>query len=324
MSVVEPLLSSARNRFTMFPIRYNDLWGFYKKQIQSFWTVEEIDLQSDVRDWNEKLTNEEQHFIKTVLGFFAASDGLVQENLASKFSVEVQIPEARAAYAIQIAMEAIHSEMYSLMIDTYIQNDSEKTYLLNAIETIECVKTKAEWALEWINDKNSFAERLFAFACVEGVFFSGSFCSIFWLKKRNLMEGLCRSNELIARDEGMHTLFAAALWNHLIEKPEEIVIYNILESALEIEKEFVCSAIPVDLIGINSVLMSQYLEFVADTLLTDFGYKKRYGTANPFPWMETIGMQGKNNFFETRVTDYKRASVGQSTEDRQFSLDEPF
>jgi ribonucleotide reductase beta subunit family protein with ferritin-like domain len=295
----------------------------YKKQMASFWTSEEIDLYQDLTDW-EKLSNNEKHFVKHILAFFAASDGIVLENLAQQFCTEIQIPEARCFYGFQIAMENIHSETYSLLIDTYIKDQQEKNLLFNAIENFPCIKKKADWALKWINNSNAFAERIVAFAAVEGIFFSGSFCSIFWLKKRSLMPGLTFSNELISRDEGLHTDFACLIYKHLNNKLSQEKIYEIIFDAVKIEKEFVSEALPVELIGMNSKLMSQYIEYVADRLLFALGYQKYFNVTNPFEWMEMISLQGKTNFFEKRVGDYQKANVLSKTEDKVFRLDADF
>lgn len=311
--VDEPLLKENKQRFVLFPIQHNDIWSMYKKAEASFWTAEEIDLHSDLLDWNHKLNQNEKHFISHVLAFFAASDGIVLENLASRFMKEVQIPEARCFYGFQLAIENIHSETYSLLIDTYIRDQVERKRLFNAIETIECVKKKAQWAMKWINSSNSFAERLIAFAAVEGVFFSGSFCSIFWLKKRGLMPGLTFSNELISRDEGLHCDFACLLYNKLIKRLPQAAVHDIITNAVECEKEFICDALPVDLIGMNSRMMSQYIEFVADRLLYNLGYDKIYKVKNPFDWMEMISLEGKTNFFERRVGEYQKAGVALAT-----------
>jgi len=321
---IEPLLKENPNRFVLFPIEHNDIWSFYKKSEASFWTAEEIDLHQDISDWENRLNDEEKHFIKHVLAFFAASDGIVNENLAENMVNEVQYTEAKFFYGFQIMMENIHSETYSLLIDTYIKNNKEKDYLLNAIEHLDCVKKKAEWALEWI-DNATFAERLIAFAAVEGIFFSGSFCSIFWLKKRGLMPGLSFSNELISRDEGMHCDFACLLYNnHIQNKLPKETIQKIICDAVEIEKEFVSDAIPVRLIGMNADSMCQYIEFVADRLLVALGNEKVYKAENPFPWMDLISLQGKTNFFEKRVGDYQKAGVMAEKDKQIFSLDEDF
>lgn len=318
----EPLLAENKDRFVLFPIKHKDIWEMYKKAEASFWTAEEIDLASDTTDWNNKLNDNERHFIKHVLAFFAASDGIVNENLAVNFLNEVQSPEARCFYGFQIMMENIHSETYSLLIDTYIKDPIERDKLLHAIDTVPCVGKKADWALRWINNGN-FAERLIAFAAVEGIFFSGSFCSIFWLKKRGLMPGLSFSNELISRDEGLHCDFACLLYTQHVKNqlPVEKVT-QIITDAVTIEKEFVSDAIPVKLIGMNSDLMCQYIEFVADRLLQALGCPKFYNAANPFDFMEMISLQGKTNFFEKRVAEYQKAGV--MGENNVFKLDEDF
>lgn len=322
-TVVEPILEENPNRFVLFPIQHDDIWAWYKKSEASFWTAEEIDLSQDLVDWT-KLTDDEKHFVKHVLAFFAASDGIVNENLAENFVSEVGYTEAKFFYGFQIMMENIHSETYSLLIDTYIQDTSEKNYLFNAIENLDCVKKKAEWALRWI-DNGSFAERLIAFAAVEGIFFSGSFCSIFWLKKRGLMPGLSFSNELISRDEGMHCDFACMLYNdHIVNKLSKDTIRTVIEDAVNIEKEFVSDALPVKLIGMNDELMCQYIEFVADRLLVALGNEKIYNAENPFPWMDLISLQGKTNFFEKRVGDYQKSGVMADRDKQIFTLDEDF
>lgn len=305
---VEPLLQENKDRFVLFPIRYRKIWDMYKKHEASFWTAEEIDLSQDNKDWIT-LTDGEQHFIKYVLAFFAASDGIVLENLAERFLKEVQIPEARCFYGFQISMENVHSETYSLLLDTYIKETAEKHKLFHAIETIPCIQEKAQWALKWIKSSTSFAERLVAFAAVEGIFFSGSFCAIFWLKKRNKMPGLSFSNELISRDEGLHCDFACLLYSMLKKKLPQKRIHEIIQHAVKIEKEFVCDAIPVSLIGMNALKMSEYIEFVADRLLDALGCEKIWNTKNPFEWMEMISLQGKTNFFEKRVGEYQKAGV---------------
>ncbi len=300
----EPLLTENPNRYVMFPIQDIDIWNSYKKQMDCFWRAEEIDFSKDMAHW-EKLNDNERMFIKMILAFFAASDGIVLENLAQRFMSDVQLPEARAAYGFQIMIENIHSEVYSLLIDTYIKNEEEKHKLFTALDNYPCIKKKADWALKWINDKrSSFATRLVAFACVEGIFFSGAFCSIYWLKKRGLMPGLTFSNELIARDEGMHTEFAVLLYTKMQRKMKKARIYDIIKDAVTIEKEFICEALPCRLIGMNAKLMSQYIEFVADRLVVQLGYEKIYNTANPFDFMEMISLEGKTNFFEKRVGDY--------------------
>ena len=324
MNKSEPILEENKSRFVLFPIQHNDIWSFYKKAEASFWTAEEIDLAPDLFDWESKLNDNERHFVKHVLAFFAASDGIVNENLAENFLAEVQYTEAKFFYGNQIAMENIHSETYSLLIDTYIKETDEKNRLFNAIDTLDCVKKKAEWALRWI-DKGSFAERLIAFAAVEGIFFSGSFCSIFWLKKRGLMPGLSFSNELISRDEGLHCDFACLLYTkHLINKLPKQEVEKIILDAVEIEKEFVTDALPVRLIGMNSDLMGQYIEFVADRLLMELGNDKVFNTSNPFDFMDMISIQGKTNFFEKRVGEYQKAGVLSGKDSQTFSLDEDF
>ena len=320
----EPILKENKNRFVLFPIQHSDIWEFYKKAEASFWTAEEIDLSQDLKDWSN-LNDGERHFISHVLAFFAASDGIVNENLAENFVAEVQYTEAKFFYGFQIAIENIHSETYSLLIDTYIKDPKERDMLFNAIETMPFVKKKADWALRWI-DEGSFAERLIAFAAVEGIFFSGSFCSIFWLKKRGLMPGLSFSNDLISRDEGLHCDFACLLYNnHLINRLDQQVVVDIIKDAVSIEKEFVTEALPVGLIGMNADLMCQYIEFVADRLLMELGCPKVYGATNPFDFMELISLQGKTNFFEKRVGEYKKAGVTADAEEKpKFSLDEDF
>jgi ribonucleoside-diphosphate reductase beta chain len=320
---MEPLLTENKDRFVLFPIKHNEIWTMYKQAEASFWTAEEIDLAPDLADW-VKLDDNERHFIKHVLAFFAASDGIVNENLAERFLHEVQVPEARCFYGFQIAIENIHSETYSLLIDTYIKDAKEKDMLFHALENVPCVAKKAQWALRWIGSQASFAERLVAFAAVEGIFFSGSFCSIFWLKKRGLMPGLTFSNELISRDEGLHCDFACLLYSMLQEKLEEWRIRELIVEAVAIEKEFIIDALPVSLIGMNASLMSQYIEFVADRLLVALGYSKAYGTSNPFDFMDLISLQGKTNFFEKRVAEYQKAGVMSKTENHVFKLDEDF
>lgn len=325
-SAVEPILKENKNRFVLFPIQHDDIWEFYKKSEASFWTAEEIDLSQDMKDWNN-MSDGERHFISHVLAFFAASDGIVNENLAENFVSEVQYTEAKFFYGFQIAVENIHSETYSLLIDTYVKDNAQKDKLFNAIDTMDCVKKKADWALRWI-DEGSFQERLVAFAAVEGIFFSGSFCSIFWLKKRGLMPGLSFSNELISRDEGLHCDFACLLYNnHVVNKLPKETIINIIKDAVTIEKEFVTDALPVSLIGMNSELMCQYIEFVADRLLNELIGEKVYGATNPFDFMEMISLQGKTNFFEKRVGDYQKAGVMKNNKEDdspKFSLDEDF
>ncbi|MFK7972883.1 MAG: ribonucleotide-diphosphate reductase subunit beta [Bacteroidia bacterium] len=321
--VEEPLLKENPNRFVIFPIQDKEIWEFYKKAVASFWTAEEIDLSNDQKDW-DSLSDNERHFVKHVLAFFAASDGIVNENLAEQFVSEVQSTEAKFFYGFQIAIENIHSETYSLLIDTLIKDPKEKDYLFNAMETVPAVKKKAEWALKWINNEQSFAERLVAFAAVEGIFFSGSFCSIFWLKKRGLMPGLSFSNELISRDEGLHCDFACLLFSKLINKSSYDRVKEILLDAVEIEKEFITEALPASLIGMNGDMMKDYIEFVADRLFNALGFDKVFETANPFPWMELISLQGKTNFFEKRVGDYQKAGVLTKNDDTGFDLEADF
>lgn len=322
-SIPEPILRENPNRFVLFPIEHHDIWEMYKKQQACIWTAEEIDLAQDLNDWRNRLNDDERYFIKNVLAFFAASDGIVNENLAENFVSEVQYTEAKFFYGFQIMMENIHSETYSLLIDTYIQDPAEKDKLFRAIETIPAVQKKAEWALKWISSPH-FQERLIAFAAVEGIFFSGSFCSIFWLKKRGLMPGLSFSNELISRDEGMHCDFAVMLHNnHLANRVSEERIKEIIMSALEIEKEFITESLPVRLIGMNADLMKQYLEFVADRLLVDLGCSKVYNSENPFDFMANISLQGKTNFFEKRVGEYQKSGVMNKSDDA-FTFNEDF
>lgn len=320
----EPLLKENKDRFVLFPIQHNDIWSFYKKAEASFWTAEEIDLGADLWDWENKLNDDERHFIKHILAFFAASDGIVNENLAENMVRQVQYTEAKFFYGFQITIENIHSETYSLLIDTYIKDPTEKDKLFHAIDTLDCVSKKANWALNWIS-KGSFAERLVAFAAVEGIFFSGSFCSIFWLKKRGLMPGLTFSNELISRDEGLHCDFACLLYSkHLITKLPVETVQQIITEAVAIEKEFVTDALPVKLIGMNSDLMGQYIEFVADRLLAELGCPKVYNVTNPFDFMDMINLQGKTNFFEKRVGEYQKAGVMGKKEEQEFKLDADF
>jgi ribonucleoside-diphosphate reductase subunit M2 len=320
----EPLLRDNPHRFVLFPIRFPDIWKKYKDSESAIWTMEEIDLGSDMKDW-EALNDDERHFIKHVLAFFAASDGIVLENLAERFMCDVKIPEARCFYGFQIAMENIHSETYSMLIETYIRDTEEKQRLFEAVETIPCIQRKAEWAMRWIKSSDSFAERLVAFAAVEGIFFSGSFCSIFWMKKRGLMPGLTFSNELISRDEGLHTDFACLLYEkHIVHKLSQERVVEIISDAVIIEKEFICGALPVRLIGMNSELMSQYIEFVADRLLTALGHDTIYNVKNPFDFMEMISLQGKTNFFEKKVGEYQKAGVASSEASKVFSLEADF
>jgi ribonucleoside-diphosphate reductase beta chain len=324
MSSQEILLSEDEKRFVIFPIKQDVFWEMYKKAQANFWTAEELDLTKDLKDYNE-LSKDEQHFLNSILAFFAASDGIVNENLVERFCNEVQLLEAKFFYGFQIAIENIHSETYSLLIDTYIKDLTLKTKLLNAVETIPSVKKKADWALKWIGDKSDFSKRVIAFACVEGIFFSGAFCSIFWLKKRGLMPGLCHSNELISRDEGLHTEFAVLIHHTLQNKCPDDDIYSIVKEAVMIEKEFITESLPCRLIGMNDNLMSQYIEFVADRLLLMFGLNKVYNSDNPFDWMEAISIQGKTNFFEKRVGEYSNAAnPNANNDDNQFDLDEDF
>ena len=330
MTNKEILLDESNDRFVLFPIKHDDIWEMYKKAMASFWTAEEIDLYQDLDDWNNKLNDDERHYIKHILAFFSASDGIVNENLCLRFYNDVQLPEARSFYGFQIAMENIHAETYGLLIDTYIKDTKEKDYLFKAVETIPCIKKKADWALKWIySDKANFATRLIAFAAIEGIFFSGSFCSIFWLKKRGLMPGLTFSNELISRDEGLHTDFACLLFReYLVEKPDEATVKELIMEAVEYEKAFITEALPVSLIGMNSDLMAEYVEFVADRLMLELGFSEIYNSANPFDWMELISLQGKTNFFEKKVSEYQKAgvmnSVANTGNDFAFSMDADF
>jgi len=323
----DPLLMENPKRWVMFPIQFPEVWEMYKKHEASFWTAEEIDLSQDNKDW-EKLTDSEQHFVKHVLAFFAASDGIVLENLSSQFATEVQIPEARAFYGFQIAMENIHSETYSLLIEQYIKDSSEKEKIFDAIHTMPAVSEKAQWAVKWMQHDNSFAERVIAFCAVEGILFSGSFCAIYWLKKRGLMPGLTFSNELISRDEGLHTEFGCLMYRMLQNKLPDDVVHDIVRGAVETERRFICDALSCDLIGMNSELMTKYIEFVADRLLSALGHPKLFHASNPFDWMELISLQGKTNFFEKRVGEYQKAGVmasaGDNTETVAFSLDVDF
>ena len=320
----EPLLRPNPNRFVVFPIKYHDIWAMYKKAEASFWTAEEVDLSKDVSHW-EQLKDDEKHFISHVLAFFAASDGIVNENLVERFSKEVQVTEARCFYGFQIAIENIHSEMYSLLIDTYIKDPVERDFLFNAIETMPCVKEKADWALQWIGDDSAYGERVVAFAAVEGIFFSGSFASIFWLKKRGVMPGLTFSNELISRDEGLHTDFACLMYSHLVNKLTQSRVYEIITDAVRIEQKFLTEALPVALIGMNGTLMKQYIEFVADRLLLELDCEKYYNVENPFDFMEHISLEGKTNFFEKRVGEYQKMGVtGSGDNAHTFSVDEDF
>ena len=323
---IEPILNPTTARFSPFPVVYHDVWEFYKRAEASFWTAEEVDLSQDMRDW-EGLTDDERHFIKHVLAFFASSDGIVCENLALNFMRDVQIAEARAFYGFQIAIEMVHAEMYGLLIETYMKDSVERARLFDAINQVPCVKAKADWAVRWTTDKATFAERLVAFAAVEGIFFSGCFCALFWLKKRGLMPGLTFSNELISRDEGMHTDFAALLHSKLVHGAAPERVRQIITEAVDIEKVFIRDSLPVSLIGMNADLMAQYIEFVADRLLVSLGCDKAYGSANPFDWMEMISLQGKTNFFERRVSEYQRAGVmDRQKQDKkfEFTIDEDF
>ena len=318
----EPLLEPSLDRFCSFPIKYHDIWDMYKKAEASFWTVEEIDLAGDMNDWDD-LTSNEQHFIKMVLAFFASSDGIVMENLSVRFMNDIQIPEARAFYGFQIMIESIHSEAYATLIESYIKDPEEKDKLFHAIQTIPCIKKKAEWAMKWTNSKRSFAERLIAFACIEGIFFSGAFCAIYWIKKRGMMPGLTFSNELISRDEGLHRDFACLIYNHLNGKLKKQKICDIVNEAVQLEIEFICEALPCELIGMNKKMMHDYIQFVADHLLCSLGIGKYYNTQNPFDWMELISLQGKTNFFEKRVGEYQKAGV-KSNNSFIFKMDDEF
>ena len=320
----EPILMETEDRFVIFPLKHTDLWSKYKQHMSVFWTPEEIDLSKDMKDW-EKLNDNERHFIKHILGFFAGSDGIVMENLALRFTREVQCPEAKFFYACQNLLEAVHSETYSLLIDTYITDKQEKADLLRAIQTIPAVKKKADWALAWIDNKDAdFATRLMAFAAIEGIFFSGAFCAIFWLKQRGLMPGLTLSNEFIARDEGIHTDFACLLYSKIINRLDKKVAHKLVREAVKIEKHFITKALPCELIGMNAKLMAQYIEFVADRLLLQLGYPKAYGSANPFPFMERISLENKDNFFEKRVSTYAKAAVGKKKDEMTFATNADF
>ena len=326
MNNSENLLSEEENRYVIFPIRHEPFWNMYKKAFANFWTPEELDLIKDIKDYNEVLNDKERYFINNILAFFAASDGIVNENLVEKFCQEVKILEAKFFYGFQIMIENVHSETYSLLIDTFIKDNEMKTHLFNAIETIPSVKKKADWALKWINDTTPFALRIIGFAAVEGIFFSGAFCSIFWLKKRGLMPGLCTSNELISRDEGMHTEFAVLMYHNLANKPTEEQVHEIIKEAVIAEKEFITESLPCALIGMNNTLMSQYIEYVADRLLLMLGLQKIYNATNPFDWMEMISVQGKTNFFEKRVGEYSNVSNpnADNGDSDVFELDEDF
>ena len=319
--VQDAILQEDTNRYVMFPIQDQEIWQMYKKQIDCFWRAEEIDLSKDLGDW-DSLQKDEKYFISMILAFFAASDGIVLENLATRFMGEVQLSEARAFYGFQIAMENVHSETYSLLIDTYIKDREEKTNLFQAMDNFPCIKKKADWAIKWIHDKrSSFATRLVAFACIEGIFFSGAFCSIYWLKKRGLMPGLTFSNELISRDEALHTEFAVLLYSKLNKQVSKSKVIEIIKDAVEIEKEFICEALPCRLIGMNSELMCQYIEFVADRLIVQLGHDKIYNSKNPFDFMEMISIEGKTNFFEKRVAEYALADKTKSDDVFEFGDD---
>jgi ribonucleoside-diphosphate reductase beta chain len=320
----EPMLTPNPNRFVIFPIQYHDLWKMYKDHVSVFWRPEELDLSKDMRDW-VTLSPNEQHFIKRILGFFAGSDGIVMENLAQRFMNEIQVPEARFFYSTQMLLESVHSETYSQLIETYIEDRQEKTDILRSIQTVPVIQKKAEWALQWMESEEAdFPTRLMAFAAVEGIFFSGAFCSIFWIKQRGIMPGLTASNEFIARDEGLHTDFACLLYSKCKHRLSTEKAHRLIRDAVQIEKEFITEALPCSLIGMNAARMSEYIEFVADRLLVSLGYPKAWNTANPFPWMERISLEGKDNFFEKRVTNYALAGVGQDATKMQFALDEDF
>ncbi len=317
---LEPLLTETKNRHVIFPIQYDDVWSMYKKHVSTYWTVEEIDFSKDGKDW-DTLTHDEQYFIKNVLAFFAASDGIVNENLVLNFMSEIKVPEVLAFYSFQNAIETVHSETYSLLIDTYIKDEIEKKRLLNAVETIPCIKKKADWAMKWINSTDdNFATRLIAFACIEGIFFSGAFCSIYWLKERGIMHGLTFSNELISRDESLHTEFAILLYSHIVNKLSEEKVHEIIKDAVTIEKEFIIESLPCRLLGMNSELMSQYIEFVSDRIAVQLGYNKIYNIVNPFDFMDRIGLEDKQNFFEVRVSNYSKAEL-HNTENSTLEFD---
>ena len=323
-NIIEPLLKPNVNRFVLFPIENNDIWEMYKKHQASYWPAEEIDLSQDLTDW-KKLNSREKYFIKHILAFFAASDGIVNENLAINFSNEIEIPEVRCFYGFQMMIENIHSEMYSKLIDTYVKDPTEKSVLFNAIHNFPSIKKKADWTLKWTNQNYAtFQERLIAFAVVEGIFFSGAFCSIFWLKKRGMFPGLCMANTQIAKDEGLHTDFAVLLYSKIINKLSQERVYEIITEAVDIECEFITESLPVDIIGMNSKLMQQYIKFVADHLLYDLKYEKLYNVSNPFEWMEMISLQGKTNFFEQRVPEYSMASIGQDNSANEFTMSADF
>lgn len=322
---LEPLLTETKSRYVIFPIEYHDIWSMYKKHVSTYWTVEEIDFAKDGKDW-EKLTDDEKHFIKNILAFFAASDGIVNENLVLNFMSEIKVPEALAFYSFQNAIETVHSETYSLLIDTYIKDEVEKSRLLNAVETIPCITKKANWAIKWIENKeDSFATRLVAFACVEGIFFSGAFCSIYWLKERGVMHGLTFSNELISRDESLHTEFAILLYSHIKNRLSEEEVHNIINDAVEIEKEFIIDSLPCRLLGMNSELMSQYIEFVSDRIAVQLGYNKLYNVSNPFDFMDRISLEDKQNFFEVRVSNYSKAELHNTENSKlDFNMNDDF
>lgn len=321
--IEEPLLVKSNNRYVIFPIKYPDIWKMYKDSVSAFWTPEELDLNSDRKDWEEKLNDDERYFIKNILAFFAGSDGIVIENLSQQFMADTDISEIIAFYSFQMFIENVHGETYSLLIDTYIKDPVEKTRLFDAINTIPCIKKKADWALKWANkDCASFAMRLIAFAIVEGVFFSGSFCAVFWLNKRGLMPGLSFSNKLISRDEGIHTDFAVLLYSKIVNKIPEEMVHSIFKEAIDIEKEFIISSIPCKMIGMNSKMMSTYIEYVGDRLLNQLGYSKLYNVKNPFSFMELISLRPKENFFEVRVSEYQKAGVGKVKE--EFCMEESF
>ena len=320
----EMLLKENPNRFVIFPIQHADVWKMYKDHVSVFWRPEEVDLSKDLVHWNT-LSGNEQHFIKRILGFFAGSDGIVMENLGQRFMTEIQLPEAKFFYSVQLMMESVHSESYSLLIDTYIEDRTEKVEILRSIQTVPCIQKKADWALSWIGSEEAdFPTRLMAFAAIEGVFFSGAFCAIFWLKQRGLMPGLTASNEFIARDEGLHTDFACLLYSKCKHRLPKTKAIKLMREAVKIEKEFILEALPCSLIGMSAPRMSEYIEFVADRLMVALGYAKIWNTANPFPWMERISLEGKDNFFEKRVTNYALAGVGQDATKMQFGLDEEF
>lgn len=325
MPEIEPLLTETKNRHVIFPINYDDIWSMYKKHVSTYWTVEEIDFSKDGADW-VKLSEDEQYFIKNVLAFFAASDGIVNENLVLRFMSEIKVPEVLAFYSFQNAIETVHSETYSLLIDTYIKDDIEKSKLLNAVETIPCIKKKADWAMKWIESTDhNFATRLVAFACIEGIFFSGAFCAIYWIKERGLMHGLTFSNELISRDESLHTEFAILLYSHIKNKLSEEKIHSIIEEAVNIEKEFIIDSLPCRLLGMNSDLMSEYIEFVSDRICIQLGYNKIYNVSNPFDFMDRISLEDKQNFFEVRVSNYSKAELHNNENSKlDFNMEDDF